>query len=237
MSHVGKRQRGFTLVELTLAMAFIGLLLLAITMLTMQIGTFYNRGTVLAQVNQTGTRIMQDMQATIARSPLLTESEDGTIVRMQRNDDAIVVGGRLCTGAVSYIWNLSGHIDEAVNRFDKQDVPLRLVRVIDRSKKYCSDMGARVSTEEMTDLLPDGETLLALHAVNVHRVAYDAVRQAAIYAVELDIGTDDQELLLFGADGSTRCQTPKAGQQRQVACAVTRFEFTAQSGGQAEEAR
>ena len=226
------------MVELTLAMAFIGLLLLAITMMILQIRAFYTKGAVLTQVNQAGTRIMQDMQTAFARSPLLTAHENGSLLSVQRNGDDVVVGGRLCLGTVSYVWNRGGYTGEKANRIDRSEAPLRLVKAVDRSKKYCHDMQAPIAQEDMTDLLPEGEEVLALHTISVQRVAYDAVRQAAVYAIELDIGTDDRDSLQLGDDTSTtRCRPPAAGQSRQATCAITQFQFTVQSGGRTEGLR
>lgn len=238
MSHV-VRQQGFTLVELTLAMAFIGLLLLAITVMIMQIGAFYNKGTVIAQVNQAGSYISRDIQTAIARSPLLATGDKGEVaVLLQRDNDNVIMGGRFCLGTVSYIWNLGGRLTAPVNRIAGSDMPLHLVKVLDRSKKYCSEAQKEVEQDDMTDLLPEGETVLVLHDIAIHRVAYDAVRQAALYAITLTIGTNDNESLV-SADrgGSVSCRAATASRTQQAACEVVQFEFTAQSGGRTEGGR
>ena len=47
-------RRGFTLIELMLAIAFISMLLLAIAAVGIQVGRIYTRGIVLRDVNQAG---------------------------------------------------------------------------------------------------------------------------------------------------------------------------------------
>jgi prepilin-type N-terminal cleavage/methylation domain-containing protein len=56
-------KKGFTLIELMLAMSFISVLLLSIAMVGIQAGKMYSRGIVLRDVNQAG----RDISDTIRR--------------------------------------------------------------------------------------------------------------------------------------------------------------------------
>ena len=66
-----RRSTGFTIIELTLAMAFISVLLLSIVMTAIQAGRIYNRGAVLRSVNQAG----RDVSDTLRRDFLQTNAK------------------------------------------------------------------------------------------------------------------------------------------------------------------
>ena len=96
MNHVDKTHKGFTLIELMLAMTFISVLLLAIAMTIIQVGAIYNKGVALKDINQSGRGISDDISRTVAASEafsLTTDYVTGTD------------GGRVCLGSYSYIWN------------------------------------------------------------------------------------------------------------------------------------
>ena len=59
---------GFTLVELTLAMLFIGLLSISIVLIISNTVTAFQRGMKLSRVNSTGTDLVDDMRASIQSS-------------------------------------------------------------------------------------------------------------------------------------------------------------------------
>jgi prepilin-type N-terminal cleavage/methylation domain-containing protein len=123
-----KQTSGFTLVELVIAMAFIGILLMAIALTSIQLITLYNKGLTLKQVNAATRVVVQDMQANIANASEIRifRKADGTgpaanSLRQAMKEDIAVPdptvvdthyyinysGGRLCTGTYSYVWNHS----------------------------------------------------------------------------------------------------------------------------------
>ena len=59
---------GFTLIELTLAMLFIGLLSISIVLIISNTVTAFQRGMKLSRVNSTGTDLVDDMRASIQSS-------------------------------------------------------------------------------------------------------------------------------------------------------------------------
>lgn len=63
---------GFTLVELSLSMAFISVLSLAIMVIILNTVSSYRRGIVLSQVNSIGTEIVKDIQSSIKNSSAQT---------------------------------------------------------------------------------------------------------------------------------------------------------------------
>ncbi len=131
---------GFTLIELMIAIAFVGGLLVTITLVILQIMSLYNKGLTLKEVDSVSRVVIRDMQQSIASSSqfqltymqndahgnpttptvattLAEAAEHGTDYY---NNDA---GGRLCTGTYSYIWNtgqaikgLDAHIDPTTGK-------------------------------------------------------------------------------------------------------------------------
>lgn len=84
------KQSGFTIIELTLAMAFLAMIFMFISVVTMQMMSVYNRGLAIKQINQVGSSIMDD----IARA-----TNSGAADTLATGD------GFLCVGDVGYFWN------------------------------------------------------------------------------------------------------------------------------------
>ena len=66
-----RTERGFTIVELTLACAFIGVLLTTIALLTNHIISIYQKGLSLKAVNTVGEDLIDDITRDIAGSPIV----------------------------------------------------------------------------------------------------------------------------------------------------------------------
>jgi len=62
-------REGFTLVELSFAIAFISILLITITLITNEIVSIYRKGYSIKKVNQIGRDIIDDFQNSITQSP------------------------------------------------------------------------------------------------------------------------------------------------------------------------
>ena len=132
-------REGFTLVELALSMAFIGILSVAVILVIANTVASYRRGLTVAQVNTTGVDIVDDMRLAVSNSSSKAASSDcdrfydaGTARNDCKNDEAysfvtavkkaevkvsgasigtdVPVYGAFCTGTYSYIWN-SGYFD------------------------------------------------------------------------------------------------------------------------------
>lgn len=129
-----KRLRaGFTLVELSISIAFIAILSITITLLTTNIIASYQRGITIKQINTTGTDLINDIKSSIANSSAksLTDlcgsnyanesirsscenDKAQNFVSLTRQADVSMNGesigtmpvyGVFCTGTYSYIWN------------------------------------------------------------------------------------------------------------------------------------
>ncbi len=232
------KNKGFTIIELTLAMAFVSLLLVAIAMTVIQIANIYAKGSTLKEVNQLGMALSQDMQSSISSSSPLSLGEGSPDFKEIKasGDSSKVAGGRLCTGNISYIWNFGEYFTTPVNEYETSSDVLRLVKVEDKGKLYCSDPTKKVVKANATEMLMDGEREVALQSFAITEAAHDAVLQQGLYKIVLEVGTNDQAALetttTSGAIDSvdTSCKAPSDEAAYQDYCAVNKFEFTARAG-------
>ncbi len=86
---------GFTLIELSFAIAFISVLLITITLITNEIVSIYRKGYSIKTVNQVGRDIIDDFQNSIMQSPPASISafcaraftDDNTIERCEKSNN------------------------------------------------------------------------------------------------------------------------------------------------------
>lgn len=234
-----RQERGFTLIELTLAMAFIALLLLAIAMLTLQIGSIYNKGLALRSVNESGQLISSDIQRTLnaARPSNTLFVED-----VQRT------GGRLCSNNIVYAWNYGKSlkdVDEGApvtlfNRYEDSSEKIRLIRFIGPDT-YCEQTGGVYPTLNSTgitnisNLLGSGENNLTVTKFSISRDSDGAIGQPVeydsgqrLYQITIAIGTDDTDVI----QGNS-CQNTGTRIDNEY-CAMNEFNFTARAGAEGE---
>lgn len=119
--------KGFTLVELMIAVAFVGSLLMIVTLITIQIMGLYNKGMTIKGVNEVTNIVVRDVQQSIAATEYFRvqyvdpQDEEKTLYATSleeastNNVDyyANAAGGRLCTGVYSYAWNTGAALKAA----------------------------------------------------------------------------------------------------------------------------
>ena len=179
MSHVVNKntnqlQGGFTLIELMLAMTFIGVLLLTIALTVIQIGTIYNKGLALKEINQVSRDIAADIRRTTPDAIEVIPAED-----FQTN----VSGGRLCLGNYSYVWNTAKALQSTdpvlrngLTRYASDtNKYIRFAKVPDSAQIYCQKSGANfvvpnirlVDGAATQELLEPGEHNLGINKVTL----------------------------------------------------------------------
>ena len=215
MNHVVKRTQGFTLIELMLSMSFLAILLLAIAMTIIQIGTIYNKGIVVKEINQAGRAIGDDIRRT---------SSAAQAVNLTRDYVATTAGGRLCLGSVSYIWNTTLAIEKNDTNLTTYqgstiiDKPLRFVKVPDGPGNYCAKTAAgallyreirSVDISQAQELLPAGEHALGINqfVIPAANTVTDPSISQALYTLNYTLGSgltstmnDDQSACLDASD-------------------------------------
>lgn len=139
------RKKGFTLIELTLALAFISVMLIMVAVLIMQMTTIYQKTLTIKSVNATGREIIDDISRRISESTLIStryycsqtvdeghqkecmddnaykyiyhqNSSKNFRVRGKEPEQALPTNGTFCTGLYSYIWN-TGYVLNPENEY------------------------------------------------------------------------------------------------------------------------
>lgn len=236
------KKKGFTIVELMLAMTFIALLLIAIAMTTIQISNIYTRGITLREVNQAGLAVTSDLERTIAGSTPFTISGAPGATQYLGGVD----GGRLCTGEVTYAWNYGKTLlqdrNAYNNRYSDGRDEIKMVRVKDSGGTLCQRSGAAgtygmIDRAKATELLSigrrgSGGRDLVIHNFTIRQVAESTGTRQALYRINVVVGTNNRSLDDSGQilTSSFACKPPSDRESDQEYCAVNNFELTVRAG-------
>jgi len=233
-----KVKSGFTIIELSISMAFVSVLLVSITMFVMSLTKIYTKGITIKAVNSNARFVIDDMRPTVTASPRL----DGGYFPAN--------AGRFCSGSYSYIWNSAQNILAArptpsssinynllPNRYDTDDDFIKLVKVLDPHQIYCvpnaSGVFPRVPRDGAIVLIPtDDEADLALYDFQVLGSS-SPVR--TVYAASFVLGTlrGTTTTSLSGAISTTnQCNAPAADQAGDFDyCSINKFNFVMMATG------
>jgi len=228
--------KGFTLVELMLAMTFISTLLLVIAMTIVQIANIYNRGMILKGVNQNARSISEELDRAVSASS--TFSTDSAAQRYVNNQ----WGGRMCLGQNSYVWNYGTALSaQSPNRNMYSAIntagnviregsnvrsEIGFVKVLDPAGSYCIPNGEGVyplvDPTNATELLRSGDHTLVIHAFSVtsEPTAKDELSAQAMYKMSFTIGTNNLDALT--AD-RTACKAPNVPGSDLNYCSIQQF--------------
>lgn len=240
---------GFTMVELSLAMAFVSVLMLTIATTVIQIGNIYSRGMNLKAVEQAGRQVAADIRRSISQANELSWDNPANCIYLLKNttkpcfevDDNLttvkqdydpnvsnaIQGGRLCTGTFTYVWNYGGALNKSERNINKYADPtttekIRLVKVKDSSAAYCRTNAGGSLAAISSDNVTE---LLSNNDINltIHRLIVKRVLSAnnqALYNFNIRIGTNDSDYIQTAGD----CKNDKTAQ---IYCSVNEFEFSA----------
>lgn len=126
MARLSDKQSGFTLIEVSTALIFVGFIIFILAATTVNIVRSYNKGIWLAQINQAGQQMNSDIGDKARYSPAATVKTDER---------------RMCINGVSYLWNTQQDIDNGKQGHNvySDGTPIRLARIDDHSGEYCSN--------------------------------------------------------------------------------------------------
>lgn len=151
MARLSDKQSGFTLIEVSTALIFVGFIIFILAATTVNIVRSYNKGIWLAQINQAGQQMNSDIGDKARYSPAATVD---------------TVNRRMCINGVSYLWNTQKDIDgdPGNNRYsDGPGTPIRLARIDDPGGDYCINLtrqpGLPSTNSEVHILLGRGATI------------------------------------------------------------------------------
>lgn len=222
--------KGFTIIELMLAMSFVAFLMLAIAMTTIQISNIYTRGITLREVNQVGRAVIDDLQRTVGAS---APFDVATNYKTQTN------GGRLCLGAYTYVWNTGAALEAGgagIYKYnDAGNTPVHFARVADAGSNLCKTPTSVINKAQSTELLMSGERDLAIHSLSVNAGAKTAAlgEGQGLYAITMVIGTNGGSELITSGNGS--CKPPADAEGEQEYCSVNQFSVIVRAGNNAEK--
>lgn len=240
MNRVDDKRRGFTLIELMLAMTFISILLIAIALTILQVVSIYNHGITLKEVGQEGQTLSTDIEQSINGSAPFTVSGSGSEYIPQ------TWGGRLCLGNYSYIWNYGSALQLGILPIPTRNLyvgesttltstsnPIKFVKVVDGGGSYCSSPNSKINPASAVELLNVGDHDLAIHSFTItsEQSALDGKTGERLYDITFVIGTDD--LAALTADGST-CKAPSVAGSDVAYCSVQQFNVVAAAGNTVE---
>ena len=149
MTRSSDKQSGFTLIEVSTALIFVGFIIFILAATTVNIVRSYNKGIWLAQINQAGQQMNSDIGDKARYSPAAKVD---------------TVNRRMCINGVSYLWNTQKDIDDNPknNRYS-DGTPIRLARIDDPGGEYCIDPtrqpGLPSTNSEVHILLGRGATI------------------------------------------------------------------------------
>ncbi len=228
MSHKHSIRAGFTIIELMLAMTFVSFLLMAVALITVQVGNTYNRGLTIKSVNQAG----RDVSDSLRRDIRAAKHSDIRFVAQTTAGAQNL--NRLCLGHVSYIWNYGRAIYEnSARTYSDNGRPIVLARVNDASGAYCTQVGgaypATVTRAAGSDLLEAESLDMALHQFTFSPIVVDAASAQAAYHIAFTVGTNDQSVI---DTSNQQCRPPEGGGEANFDfCAINRFETVIRAGG------
>ena len=236
------RQKGFTIIELTLSMAFVSALLLAIVMTSIQAGRIYNKGVVLESVNQAsrdiGDSIRRDFMQSDAAHVSQADGSESVIILSEGGEPK---SGRFCLGEYSYLWNYPSVLEAAlagesvsgpvVKRGDKI---INFVRVVDDGGSFCAssdgnyetNIGADRQLMSMLDEKGDQGVVLAIHELGIEPVLANSNSSEALFRVNYTIGTSAQAEI-----NGQQCRPPADGNANDQFCAINQFEMIVRTNG------
>ena len=123
MTRSSDKQNGFTLIEVSTALIFVGFIIFILAATTVNIVRSYNKGIWLAQINQAGQQMNSDIGDKARYSGV-------AVVKADKR--------RMCINGVSYLWNTQKEIDNPGNNRYSDGTPIRLARIEDKNGDYCT---------------------------------------------------------------------------------------------------
>lgn len=157
-----REKRGFTLVELSLSMAFVSILSITVALIISNTIATYHRGVILNQINTVGMELVDDMRFSIQSAQVMKCASGGDCTSVQAfgnvkkggtevdKMDNIPKYGAICTGSYSYLWN-SGYLFEgnpykidgnklsvSYNGEGSPKKDFKLLKILDKKRVICS---------------------------------------------------------------------------------------------------
>ena len=228
---MNKIRKGFTLIELTIALAFISVLLILVVVVTINIIGIYTKGQTLRNVNETGRSIIDDMRRTLGDAVPFNAQDNNHLIFYPKTATTMaeMTGGRFCTGSYTYAWNTPlAYNSTPPNRYTGSNQPrLSVVKITDPGGAFCADPNGNITIPAPGDITT---VLVSYDTLYIYQFAafstMDAASGQTLYSISFVLGTKQGIADSYTTTNNASC-TPPAGINSDFNyCAVNRFDFT-----------
>ena len=218
---------GFTIVELTLAIAFVGILLIVVVTTAVGLGRTYQKGMTLRDVNQAGREVSDSMRRDIA---MASPSQLKVILLPTAAPET----ARICTGEVSYLINFAEHLNNSAvsQQISYDGEPVHLTRVADSGGVNCntnasgqySMVAQGENPQELLGSVDNDKQSLAVHDFRLESVN-KVGDESQLLKLSVRIGTNQVDSV-----DNDRCKNPNQTTANFDYCSLYDFETIIRAG-------
>ena len=239
---MSKHQRGFTIIELTIAIAFLSILMMAILSLTLAVGKLYVKGDTNKAINQAGRDFSDVVRRDLLSSGVTRIS--GPFTQNAGTTSDPLESGRICLDTVTYLWNTAALLNdsssaaqEATIKMNNQSI--KFVRIVNPQTSYCTaDSNGKYpmsvdSSDAATEQFTSTGRTYALYTMTFKPIATSG--EKGVYEVAYTLGTNEANTTTRDADGNVSCKTDDMVAAAFNYCAVSRFDMIVRLGGGGNE--
>lgn len=228
MTKNNANKTGFTLIELMLSMAFIGILLVTMTLAVMYVSKMYSKGITLKSINQAGREVGAAIQRDAGNLAHISN------YYVPQDAPGAKSVGRLCLGAYSYIWSDPAALrDGSALEYTDASVQIVFARVEDGGGALCEYIAAEskypdeVLQSKVKELLPNDKGDYAIHSLTAKPLpATGPGVNERLFDIEYVIGTNEEGTI----DAAQTCVPPGGADNNFDFCAVNNFELIVRAG-------
>ena len=234
-------KKGFTIIELMLAMTAVSLLMLSIATLTIFMKDIMVKGNTYRELNAASRNINNSLSRSF--NSISLSGLDGQMRAAATAGPVYYVktgqAGAFCTGSFSYLWNddlvLKDPDAVAPIRYSgaaTTDKSIRFIKVVDSSMQYCDPATRNTAwvtvprDSSVNEVLSSGETNMMLYDVNFSQIATDNDTGQSLINISYILGTGSDAAQQITATGGT-C-TPNSDENY---CAINNFNVTVRTIG------
>jgi hypothetical protein len=219
MIRTKKNRKGFTIIELMLAMGFLSALLVVIALLIVQITGIYQKGLSLRAISSEGKQLIDEFSRVVGGSPITDVSlksgapeVKGNLLILgdyfvsrngaDNNGARVQHNGTFCTGSYSYIWNTQYSYSGGLGtKMTINGETFKLARVSDSTKDICSQSSGTKSglngigitgltiSDKPIELISSDESDLILYDFTVFPATQNTITGQTFYSATFILAT------------------------------------------------
>lgn len=223
MRHTARQrntQRGFTIVELMIAVAVFGVILMGATTAVIQIGRMYHKGIISARTQQTTRRIMDDITRPIQFAGRDIAGINQTVNYTTTNGETITVHS-FCLGNDRYSYVLNRQVYDGLNSGFSDQSNQRLRHALWRDRAPDGAAAGNCTPCNLSQDVPcgEGEELLE-QFMRIKNLTISNL-DGTVYNVGLEIIYGDSDLIEFADAANTEPITCKGAIAGSQWCAIS----------------